>query len=99
MANTNLYTANILKELQHAVNSNNAIITPYKDYSFLNHGIKSCGIFIKYFIDNGRYSKMMNLPDDLTTELMSVWKTYPINKFLFKDWKNDKRSDALLNGL
>lgn len=93
MAHNKLYTASIIKELQNAVNTNKIIITPYKDYSFLTPGIKSCGSLIRFYIDksSGKPSKMINMASDLTTELHTLWKSYSINKFLFNDWKNNKK--------
>lgn len=92
MGNNKLYFPHILKTLQNAVKSGQVTITPYKDYSFISNGIVSCGALLKFYIDSstGKHCRYVRMPDDMTTELMKIWKTYPIYKFLFNDWKENK---------
>ena len=93
MANNKLYKTSVMKELQNAINANNCIITPYKDWDFTNSGFRSCGIFMRFLKNesNGKVERYMVLPDDLTHEQYKIWKESPIYKFLYRDLQKDIR--------
>lgn len=93
MANNKLYKSSVIKDLQNAINTNQCIIKPYKDWNFIESGFRSCGIFMR-FIKNpstGFLEKYMSLPDELNNEVYKTWKQFPIYKFLYKDIRNNNR--------
>lgn len=86
-----LYQHSIIKEIQYAIQTNNVTITPYKDYSFIKTGIKSCGIHMTFFHDPSlnRLCKCTYMPDNMNNAIYKEWESYAVGKFMFKDIKNN----------
>lgn len=86
-----LYQHSVIKELQYAIQTNNVTITPYKDYSFIMTGIKSCGIHMTFYHDPklDRLCKCTYMPENMNNAIYKEWENFALGKFLFKDIKNN----------
>lgn len=87
-----LYTTSAMHDLQSAIKNNKAIITPYKDYSFLQNGYRSCGITMRFNKnDKDMVEKFVFMPDDMTNAIYKEWNKFPIYKFTYSDYRKDKK--------
>lgn len=86
-----LYQHSVIKELQYAIQTNNVKITPYKDYSFIKTGIRSCGILVTFYHDASlnRLSKCTYMPENMTNAVYKEWQAFALGKFLYSDIKNN----------